>query len=105
MDFQSLFNHSVPLVFLSLELGFDRVQVCWRHMWFALGVAFFFLFAVNLPYTLLREPMYPGITYTNWFSYLALVIVLILCALETAGLLWVKRRILKNKSEPVKPET
>ena len=79
---------------MSIELWLDQVWVAWHQVWVAVVFALGFMFIVNLPYTLLHEPMYSILTYTDWVSYVAIIGVLILCGLESVGLVLLKKQIL-----------
>ena len=73
----NVFEHAFPLIILTIDLHVNYAVV-WNYGY--MGIHYLFLIAyllINVTYTVLFEPVYPMITYSNWLSYLFLLACLV----------------------------
>ena len=97
----NILDHSVPLIANSMEVFMDNTRVSKIHTLSAMAFLLVYLLCVNMPYTLAEEEIYRGITYTNAFTYIILVVAMLLAAgLGTALYYIKKKKIMDDQEKP-----
>jgi len=70
---ENILLHAVPLLLILFDFIWNRIQIFRQHYPIAWGVIILYMLTVNLPFALEVHSVYPGMTYTNAFTYLAAV--------------------------------
>lgn len=88
--------HGVPLLLILFDFVWNRVQIFRQYYLIVWSFILIYTVSVNLPVALEVHAVYPGMTYTNVFTYLAMlgIFLLSLVSLELGRL--VKNKQLQN---------